>query len=67
MKDQVETLIRQGKLQNYVKKIEQYRYQRKDDRDRIPKIRDTKPPTREIKTILGGITAGRTLKSLKMA
>ncbi|XP_075658786.1 uncharacterized protein LOC142628612 [Castanea sativa] len=32
-----------------------------------PEIEDTKPPTGEIKTILGGITTGKTLKSLKKA
>ena len=31
LKDQVETLIRQGKLQKCVRKTESHRYQRKDD------------------------------------
>ena len=34
LKDQVETLIRKGKLQKYIRKIEPYRYQRKDDQDK---------------------------------
>ena len=67
MKDQVETLIRQGKLQKYVRKTEPHRYQQKNKHDRTPEIGDTKPPTREIKTILGVLTTGGTLKSLKKA
>ena len=31
LKDQVETLIQQGKLQKYIKKIEPHKYQRKDN------------------------------------
>jgi len=61
----VETLIRQGKLQNYVRKTEPYRYQQKDNQERTPEVRDNKPPAGEIKTILGGLTASETLKSLK--
>ena len=53
LKDQMETLIRQGKFQKYIKKAKPYRYQQKDDQDRTPKVRDSKPPTREIKTISG--------------
>ena len=34
LKDQVETLIRQGKLHKYVRKMEPYRYQQKDDKDK---------------------------------
>ena len=64
LKDQVETLIRQGKLQKYVRKMEPYKYQQKDDQDRTLEVRDSKPPAREIKTILGGLTM---LKSLKKA
>ena len=67
MKDQVETLIWLGKLQKYIKKTKPYKYQQKDDQDKTPKIRDIKPPTREIKMISGGITIGGTLKSLKKA
>ena len=51
LKDQVETLIRQGKLQKYVRKTEPHRYQRKDDQDRTPEVRDSKPLTGEIKTM----------------
>ena len=56
LKDQVETLIQQGKLQKYVKKTEPYRYQRKNDKDRNQEAEDSKPPTGEIKTISGGLT-----------
>lgn len=38
-----------------------------DDQDRTPEMGHTKPPAGEIKTILGGITVGGTLKSLKKA
>jgi len=65
LKEQVETLIRQGKLQKYIRKTEPYRYQWKDDQDRTPEVRDIKPSAGEIKTISGGLTAGETLKSLK--
>ena len=67
LKDQVETLIRQGKLQKYVGKTKPYIYQWKDDKDRNQEAGDSKPPTGEIKTILGGLIAGETLKSLKKA
>ena len=65
MKNQVETLIRQGKLQKYVKKIEPYRYQQKDDKDKDREAGHSKPPAGEIKTISGGLMIGGTLKSLK--
>ena len=52
-------------MQKYVRKTKPYRYQQKDDQDRTQEIGDIKPPTREIKTISGGITIGGTLKSLK--
>ena len=67
MKDQVETLIRQRKLQKYVRKTEPYKYQGKNDQDRTPEIRDSKPPVGEIKTITRGLMADGTLKSLKKA
>ena len=67
MKDQVETLIQQGKFQKYVKKTEPHKYQRKDDQDRTQGVGDSKPATGEIKMISGGLTTGRTLKSLKKA
>jgi len=67
LKDQVETLIWQGKLQKYVRKMELDRYQRKDDKDRNQEVGDSKHPTGEIKTISGGLTASGTLKSLKKA
>ena len=47
--------------------MEPHRYQRKDDQDQTPKVRDSKPLAGEIKTILGGLKAGETLKSLKKA
>ena len=67
MKDQVETLIRQGKFQKYVRKTEPHKYQRKDDQDRTQGAGDSKPAAGEIKTISEGLTAGKTLKSLKKA
>ena len=65
MKDQVGTLIQQGKLQKYVRKTEPHRYQRKDDQDRTQREGDNKPLAGEIKTISRGLTVVRTLKSLK--
>ncbi|XP_075674869.1 uncharacterized protein LOC142644069 [Castanea sativa] len=67
LKDLVETLIWQGKLQKYIRKTEPYKYQRKDDQNRTSKIGDPKPLVEEIKTILGGITTGGMLKSPKKA
>ena len=58
-------MIQQGKLQKYVKKTEPHRYQWKDDQDRTLEVGDSKRPAGEIKTISGGLTAGRMLKSLK--
>ena len=63
----METLIQQGKFQKYVKKTEPHKYQRKDDQDRTQGVGDSKPATGEIKMISGGLTTGRTLKSLKKA
>ena len=60
-------MIRQGKLQKYVRKTEPHGYQRKDDQDKTPEVRDYKPLVGEIKTISGGLTASGTLKSLKKA
>ena len=54
-------------MQKHVTKTKPYKYQRKDDQDRTLEMSDTKPPIGEIKTILGGITACGTLKSLKKA
>ena len=47
--------------------MEPYRYQQKEDQDRNQGAGDSKPPAGKIKTILGGLTAGGTLKSLKKA
>ena len=55
LKDQVETLIQQRKLQKYIKMMELHRYQGKDDQDRTSEVRDNKPPAGEIKRILGGL------------
>ena len=54
-------------MQKYIRKIEPYRYQRKDDQDKTPEVRDNKPPAGEIKMISGGLTIGGMLKSLKKA
>ena len=67
LKNQVETLIWQGKLQKYVKKTEPYRYQQKDDKEKNRESGNSKPPAGEIKTISGGLMIGETLKSLKKA
>ena len=47
--------------------MEPHKYQQKDDKDRDQEAGDSKPPAREIKTISGGLTIGRILKSLKKA
>ena len=67
MKDQVETLIQQGKLQKYGRKTKPHIYQWKDDQDRTPEVGDSKPPAGEIKTISRGLIAEVMLKSLKKA
>ena len=54
-------------MQKYVRKVEPCRYQWKDNQERTPQLRDIKPPAGEIKMISGGLTAGRTLKSMKKA
>ena len=56
-----------GRLQKYVRKMEPYRYQQKDDQDRTLKVRDSKSLVGEIKAISRGLTACETLKSLKKA
>ena len=45
--------------------MEPYRYQRKDNQERTPEVRDSKPLAGEIKMTLGGLTVGGTLKFLK--
>ena len=52
-------------MQKYVRKMEPYRYQRKDNQERTPEVRDSKPLAGEIKMTLGGLTVGGTLKFLK--
>ena len=51
-------------MQKYVRKTEPYRYQWKDNQDRTLEVRDSKPPTGEIKTISREL---KTFKSLKKA
>ena len=51
-------------MQKYIRKTEPYRYQWKDNQDRTLEVRDSKPPTGEIKTISREL---KTLKSLKKA
>ena len=38
--------------------MEPYRYQRKDNQERTPEVRDSKPLAGEIKMILGGLMVG---------
>ena len=38
--------------------MEPHRYQRKDNQDRTPEVRDSKPLAGEIKMILGGLMVG---------
>ena len=47
LKDQVETLIWQGKLQKYAINTKPHRYQQKDDQDRTLEVGDSKPPAGE--------------------
>ena len=55
LKDQVETLIRQGKLQKFVHKTEPYRCQQKDKKDREQERRGKKTLVGEIRMISGGL------------
>ncbi|XP_023887835.2 uncharacterized protein LOC111999963 [Quercus suber] len=64
LKDQVETLIYQGKLQKFVRKIEPYRRQQRDEKDRELETRGNKAPIGEIRIILGGLVARGSSKSL---
>ena len=65
LKDQVETLIRQGKLQKFVQKTEPYRRQQKDEKDREQETRGKKTPVGEIRMISRGLVIGGSSKSLK--
>ena len=55
LKDHVETLIRQGKLQKFVGKTEPYRRQQKDEKDRVYETLGKKAPVGEIRMIVGGL------------
>ena len=66
-KDQVETLIRQGKLQKFVRRMESYRRQQRDKKEREPQTGGNKAPIGEIRMISGGLVARGSSKSLKKA
>ena len=67
LKYQVETLILQGKLQKFVRKSKPYRRQQRDEKDREPETGGKKTSIGEIRTILGGLVARGSSKSLKKA
>ena len=74
LNEQIEELIRKGKLQKYVKKGESSRFKdgNKNQCKSLPKDEDHtfQPPQnviREIKTIAGGPFIGRSFRSLKKA
>ena len=63
LKDQVETLIHQGKLQKFVRKTEPYRRQQKDEKDKEQETRGKKTPVGEIRMISRGLVIGGSFKS----
>ena len=70
MKEQIEELIRKGKLQQYVKKGDSTKYSQKGQHGGFRRDEDNsqpRPPTAlgEIKTINGGPTVGGSFRSLK--
>ena len=70
LKEQIEELIRRGKLQQYVKKGDSTKYGQKGQHGGFRKDEDhsqPRPPTalREIKTITRGPTAGGSFRSFK--
>ena len=74
LKEQIEELIRKGKLQKYVKKGESSRFRddNKSQRESSPRNEDnmSQPPQNvigEIKTIAGGPFTGRSFRSLRKA
>ena len=74
LKEQIEELIRKGKLQKYVKKGESSRFRddNKSQRESSPRNEDnmSQPPQNvigEIKTIAGGPFTGGSFRSLRKA
>ncbi|XP_030923352.1 uncharacterized protein LOC115950267 [Quercus lobata] len=70
LKEQIEELIYNGKLQQYVKKGDSDRYRQKSQQGDSRKDKDRPPPRpqnalREIKPIAGGPTTGGSFKSLR--
>ena len=70
LKEQIEELIHNGKLQQHVKRGDSIRYSQKSQHGNSRKDRDHPPPRSqsalgEIKTIVGGPTTGGSFKSLK--
>nr|XP_023915565.1 uncharacterized protein LOC112027127 [Quercus suber] len=72
LKEQIEELIRKGKLQKFVKKGEYVKFRDKNKSQQEPLSRgdnhQSQPPqnvVREIQTITGGIVTGGSFKSLK--
>ena len=70
LKEQIEELIRNGKLQQYVKKGDSDRYGQKSQQGGSRKDEDRPPPRPqnalgEIKTIAGGPTMGGSFKFLR--
>ena len=70
LKEQIEELIRRGKLQQYVKNGDSTKYSQKGQHEGFQRDEDhsqPRPPTAlgEIKTITGGPTTGGSFRSLK--
>ena len=69
LKEQIEELIRKGKLQKYIKRRDSDKYSNKDQDKGSQKDEDLPPPRpqralEEIKTIMGGPTTGGSFRSL---
>ena len=67
LKDQVETLIHQRKLQNFVQKTEPYRRQQRNRKNKELETRGKKALIREISMISRGLEVRGSSKSLKKA
>ena len=70
LKEQIEELIRKGKLQQYVKNGDSSKYGKKDQHEGSQRDEDHPPPRPqsalgEIKTITGGPTTGGSFRSLR--